>query len=1069
MTRIVSFADGFTSSEDQEQIDVGIGLVDSILLYGADSSGLTSSNQAFLDCIADNGSAYVPNGTFTVGDLEINGGRIYGNGKIKRLTGATHAIKLKGNNPQIDGLKFESTGSAGNGTSEINLMDSCFRPEVKNCTFTGALYAVITADENGETDASLTYVNPVDGFLFQNCKVSGLYSRHLYLHSVKNIRIVNNDFRDSQRDCIRLRQETSKCLISGNNFSNIGKEYPEIIERPQNWLSIQTYVLNQVVSVPPFGIYRCIKATGTTTMGQNPATSGAADWTNIAPSYFETADVLDAYWSGQELIITNNIIDKTASFGMDIKGTNPEGTYSSGKVLISNNIIKNCFGVALNLSYAALDSNNQFHYIGQFVISNNYFSGNNRERIDLSQSPITLRMGIRNVTISNNIIEKNYARGITVANLDGEVGITKNVILTDNQILSNGIPGHPSSIGMNIAPVDGLIVKNNIVRNIDRVEEYKAVVAGTASSSGTLTIPTRGNIATISVPYLSGDDASVISQKIYNNLISSAYLVPWETVTAYYYGSVRIADSVFATSFDSTNQMKFTSKLNGSLGNGQTVTIVTTAGGNLFPVAGDFVLSGNNLTVNCRTTTKPFNFLAAFVSNASLAVKALFSFELKEGISTIAANQAAVVNGTSTMAGGENATEVFFDARIDNAINPGTFSGNGFSVALTKDPFASNSVQAIAMSVRDYEIVGDTTFRAPRLNYVIRDNFVDGNSPDPRFNIQFNFTETPALIAYVDSVNTFNDTPIVPVARIQFSGGANSGASSHLSSQASLVNQGIILKARSSGAGGNRIGYKIEQPVTNNQILRLLIAPAVFGGYEINVLLPTDAVGAPIVTTVAQVENLLLTRLGQGIMTYENNYIGNSFRPQVEISQGSDGQGLPVGGTTGQYLTKTNGTDFVSQWTTLPDQSLKVDKAWNIISKISSDFTTSSDVMADTGLTFNIGANETWLINLAGQNGCNNVGGLKYLINTPAGSVTRARLIGTTSGNTALTSNIMTTNTECAVNLNTVNSTGGFAEIIGTVVNGATAGVVKIQIRSITNTQTSTLFKESTLQATRIS
>lgn len=44
---------------------------------------------------------------------------------------------------------------------------------------------------------------------------------------------------------------------------------------------------------------------------------------------------------------------------------------------------------------------------------------------------------------------------------------------------------------------------------------------------------------------------------------------------------------------------------------------------------------------------------------------------------------------------------------------------------------------------------------------------------------------------------------------------------------------------------------------------------------------------------------------------------------------GADGQGVPVGGTAGQHLTKINSTDFNTQWTDVPDGNSSIDFIFN--------------------------------------------------------------------------------------------------------------------------------------------
>lgn len=618
--------------------------------YGADPTGTVISNNAITACIAANGSAYFPPGTFKVSNLLINSAKICGLGTIKKAPSATHAIILSGTDPEVDGLTFNTVDSPVNGESEINLADGCLRPVIHNCKFNGTTYSVISADINGSNDSFLTYNAPVDGLLFEKNKVGGSYSRHLYLHSVKNIRIVNNSFRDSARDSIRLRQATEKCLISGNTFDNIGEENG-LAERPQSWSSLESFTLNTLVSIPTGnypGIYKCIVANST--IGANPTTGGASEWSYINTHYFETKDVLDAYWSGVELIITNNIINKTAQYGLDIKGSEPNGAYSSGRVVISNNIIQNCFGCGINISSADLLLDGSFRFTSDYIISNNLLKGNNREQFDIAQSPIRLYQGVANCTISNNTIVENFARGITISNASPTAEMCRNIVVTGNQIYSNGISGGLSNIGINCSPVDGLIIQGNIIKNL-----------------------------------------------------------------------------------------------------------------------------------------------------------------------------------------------------------PGS------------------TVQTLGMNLRDYEIVGNTEFSTPRMTSIIRDNICTGNASNDRYEVLLNNYEFPALLAYVESNNVGVTTPVAIATRTMFSNGTDSGASSHINTQAYLINQGITLKARVFGSIGNTLSYEVQQQTGASKILTVTIAPAIFGGSEIIVKLPTDVAGNPVTATREEVENILKRRLGQGIRVYDNN------------------------------------------------------------------------------------------------------------------------------------------------------------------------------------------------------
>jgi hypothetical protein len=871
--------------------------LNSVLRYGADPTGVADSTTAFTNCLAENAVAFVPSGLFKLSNLTLDSKSIMGTGTLTRAAGSPHTITMLGDNPRIEGVTFDTAQSAVNGESDIKLGDSCQFPEVEKCKFRSTLYSAISADTNGVDDTSLTYAAPANGFVFQNNKVEGSYSRHLYLHNVESMRIVNNSFKGSKRDSIRLRQATRKVLISGNIFDDIGEEWPDIIERPRNWSSLESFTLGQEVSVPPFGIFRCIVANST--IGANPATLGAAEWTNIAQGYFETKDVVDGFHSTIEFIFTNNIINKCASYGLDLKGAEPQGLYVSQKMIITNNLFQNCFIGGINLFFGSFLNDLSFKYVSQISISNNIFTGNNRERFDVSESPIKVRGGVRGVSITNNIIEKNYARALNIANFDG-AGINKDFIITGNHIYSNGLAGNLSAVGINAGAVDGMIIKNNVIKNLDKVEEYKVVVSGTATAGGTINFPARGNAGgSVSYSYDNGDTAADVVAGLYQDLLSnSAYIVTYDTTpNSRYYANLREDLGTQAFAVEVTGQLRFTSKLAGESGNGYTVIIDEQGTAvPLYPAAGNFIYDAGTktLTIETRSTTKPFHLIASFNSNASAEIKSLFTVALEGATSSDVNSQVVLVDDTEVTAGGVSANQIFFDARLERQLTPTVLIQDGLTITLTRDPLASNSVQYRAMNLSDWNQVGATLFRPPRLSYIISDNYVSGNGSDDRFSILYNNVEPPALFAYVDSTNTNSTTIITTQARTHFIGGADSGASTTINAQAYLIFQGITLRARLTGAQGNKIALVIDQQIDPDQPLRVIVAPAYLGGKEIWIRLPTDSLGDPVDVTVSELEDFLKQRLGQCILSFENNYLA-LLRPAKEGILGPENLTLHTG------------------------------------------------------------------------------------------------------------------------------------------------------------------------------
>lgn len=252
-----------------------IAKLDDVLLktYGVDNSGRLDSSAAFTKLFKTYTSVYLPEGVYLLGDVILKGVHLYGEGTILKNASAEHAFIVQSNSI-ISGLTFNSQVN-GTQRSEIKLDEGAENVRIYECTFTGSLYSAISADVNGDTDQSLTYTYPASNVVITDNEFRG-YSRALYLHSVKDIVISNNTFKQTTRDAIRLRQATGSCSIVNNLFKNIG-EPVSIAERPKNWSSLSSYNLGDIVSVPPYGIYQA--RINSTTIGSNPATSGSSEWT----------------------------------------------------------------------------------------------------------------------------------------------------------------------------------------------------------------------------------------------------------------------------------------------------------------------------------------------------------------------------------------------------------------------------------------------------------------------------------------------------------------------------------------------------------------------------------------------------------------------------------------------------------------------------------------------------------------------------------------------------------------------------------------------------------------------
>lgn len=136
---------------------------------------------------------------------------------------------------------------------------------------------------------------------------------------------------------------------------------------------------------------------------------------------------------------------------------------------------------------------------------------------------------------------------------------------------------------------------------------------------------------------------------------------------------------------------------------------------------------------------------------------------------------------------------------------------------------------------------------------------------------------------------------------------------------------------------------------------------------------------------------------------------------------------------------------------------------------LSANFTTTVVAATSTALSFSIGPNEVWFVDVQLTAQCSSTGGVKYAVAAPAGATIEGWIYSSLAAITTLSyQRITAINTLNAVALHTVATTPGGDVIRFVITNGATAGVVAIQAASVTATQTTTVFARSGLQALRV-
>jgi hypothetical protein len=133
------------------------------------------------------------------------------------------------------------------------------------------------------------------------------------------------------------------------------------------------------------------------------------------------------------------------------------------------------------------------------------------------------------------------------------------------------------------------------------------------------------------------------------------------------------------------------------------------------------------------------------------------------------------------------------------------------------------------------------------------------------------------------------------------------------------------------------------------------------------------------------------------------------------------------------------------------------------------NFTTSVVGATNTALTFQIKPNETWVVDMQLTASCSGTGGLLYAISTPAGATIEGWLYSSLGAITTLSyQRLNAINTLIATPVHTVATTPSPDVIRFTIVNGATAGSVTLQVASKTAGQISSVLSNSSLIAYRV-
>jgi hypothetical protein len=397
--------------------------------FGAVGNGVADDTAAIQAALNSGATAvYVPSGTYKITTVTVTSQKLFGFGTVVKAASARNGVILAGTNATLDGLTFNGIAYTGTGRSgfEVKFANGAVTPEIRNCIFSTAnsVYdAVIAADDPDDVapENDYPYAVNVNGAKITNCKFTGNYARPINLLCLDNTAITNSYFSGCRFDAIRTRETTGSMLISDNIFENIGDP---------TWPDTQT------------------------------------------------RDAIDTAFSGDKLIISNNIVNRTSFSGFDIKGVDSSGVtdgYSSRQIIVTGNHIERTrfHGIAIGNTASS------------YIIANNIVTRCNQSNLtgtgSVGDAAIYVSGLVKNLSIHSNHCLYNYGRGIFVTPVSGA---TTNASIKDNICINN------SDRGISIADIDAGFVSGNMCADDSNLANSGAQLYG-LSLTGTATYTNR--------------------------------------------------------------------------------------------------------------------------------------------------------------------------------------------------------------------------------------------------------------------------------------------------------------------------------------------------------------------------------------------------------------------------------------------------------------------------------------------------------------------------------------------------------------------------------------------------
>lgn len=373
-------------------------------------------SSALSAALAAASAVYVPEGRYIVGGVVCNGKTIYGPGTIVKKSSSPFAIKLDGERASVSKLRFSPMSSSGQPNADIKIGEGARHASVFECVFSNPTCsnysAVCAADDNSVVGGDYPYATQAQGVSISRCVFMG-YARPVFLLCVVGFRIVDNDFIGSSYDAVRVRETIGRGVISRNLFMDVGS--PE-------WADEQT------------------------------------------------RDAIDTAFSGDRLIIADNIILRCAYKGLDIKGDDGSvgvaDGYSSTKIVATGNLISDCrySGVSVTATDASGGSILLADNIVERCNLQNEFNGGS-----VGAAAYYVYGNVKNVQVRGNQAISNHGRGFFVTSSGG---VIKNLILSENISINN------KDTGYYLSNIDIGVITSNIAENDNDVANAGAQTVG---------------------------------------------------------------------------------------------------------------------------------------------------------------------------------------------------------------------------------------------------------------------------------------------------------------------------------------------------------------------------------------------------------------------------------------------------------------------------------------------------------------------------------------------------------------------------------------------------------------